>query len=170
MINDPLLPGRDRPEMPPPPSVEGADPAIGSRKLGGAARQKHPAMSARILATGISIASVITMTSNYTQAQKADEAAKAAAKAAADAAAKAVADAAAAQAAAAQAAALAAAQAAALAAAQAAADNRGVDGGGQTYAAPNYQAPVVITVPPAPATSGSGSGSPSTNQRSSGSN
>ena len=168
MINDPLLPRQGRAEIPPPPP--GADESgSGVRRLAPrAARQKHPAMSARILATGISIASVITMTSNYTQAQKADEAAKAAAKAAADAAAQAAADAAATQAAAAQAAA----QAAADAAAQSAGSNQGVvvDGNGGTTATPAPQAPVVITVPPAPATPGPAAGSPSTNQRSSGSN
>lgn len=167
MINDPLLPRPGRTEIPPLPPGAGESGSEVRRPAPRAVRQKHPAMSARILATGISIASVITMTSNYTQAQKADEAAKAAAKAAADAAAKAAADAAAAQAAAAQAAA----QAAADAAAQSAGSNQGVlDGSGGTTATPAPQAPVVITVPPAPATPGPAAGSPSTNQRSSGSN
>lgn len=159
MLNDPLLPGRGGSDVPPPPPSAGR----GERRPSAPVRQKHPAMSARILALGISTAAVITITSNYTKAQKADEAAKAAAQAAADAAAKAAAEAAAqAQAAAAAAAAQAAADAAA---AQAAADAATAQA-----STPAYQAPVVVTVPPAPASPGRTSNSPSTNQRSSGSN
>lgn len=159
MINDPLLPGNSSDVPPPPPAGKGS-----ARRAPGAKRQKHPAMSARILALGISVAAAITITSNYAKAQKADEAAKAAAQAAADAAAKAAAEAAA------QAAAKAAAEALAAAAAAAAANESIVstNGSGQSIT-PNTQPRVVVTVPPAPANPGRASNSGSTKQRSSGS-
>ena len=157
MINDPLLPGRASADVPPPPPPSGSG---SPRRSVGPVRQKHPAMSARILALGVSTAAVITITSNYTKAQRADEAAKAAADAAAQAAAEA----------AAQAAAAAAAQAAAQAAAAAAANQNLVDTSGSSQVTPTTQAPVVVTVPPAPANPGRAANTPSTNQRSSGSN
>ena len=64
MINDPLLNTTvtDVPLAPPAP------PVVRTARTG--ARKKHPAISARILATGLSVTSLIGLTTGYTLSQK----------------------------------------------------------------------------------------------------
>ena len=64
MINDPLLNTTvtDVPLAPPAP------PVVRTARTG--ARKKHPAISARILATGLSVTALIGLTTGYTLSQK----------------------------------------------------------------------------------------------------
>ena len=61
MINDPLL-NTTATDVPPAPSV--------ARTARTTTRKKHPAISARILATGLSATALIGLTSGYTLSQK----------------------------------------------------------------------------------------------------
>jgi hypothetical protein len=61
MINDPLL-NTTSTDTPPAPSVAGTARTSG--------RKKHPAISARILATGLSVTALIGLTTGYTLSQK----------------------------------------------------------------------------------------------------
>lgn len=61
MINDPLL-NNTATDVPPAPSV--------SRTARTSGRKKHPAISARILATGLSVTALIGLTTGYTLSQK----------------------------------------------------------------------------------------------------
>ena len=61
MINDPLL-NTSATDVPPAPPV--------ARTARTGARKKHPAISARILATGLSATALIGLTSGYTLSQK----------------------------------------------------------------------------------------------------
>jgi hypothetical protein len=61
-MNDPLLPPTMNTPTPPPPAVV--------RTVRTGSRRKHPAMSARILALGLSTTAVIGMTTGYSLAQK----------------------------------------------------------------------------------------------------
>lgn len=61
MMNDPLL-NISTIEVPPAPPV--------ARTARTGARKKHPAMSARILAAGLSVTALIGLTSGYTLSQK----------------------------------------------------------------------------------------------------
>jgi hypothetical protein len=61
MINDPLL-NNTATNVPPAPSV--------SRAARTSGRKKHPAISARILATGLSVTALIGLTTGYTLSQK----------------------------------------------------------------------------------------------------
>ena len=61
MINDPLL-NNTATDVPPAPSV--------SRTARTSGRKKHPAISARILATGLSATALIGLTTGYTLSQK----------------------------------------------------------------------------------------------------
>jgi hypothetical protein len=64
MINDPLL-NNNNTGMPPVPP---APPVARAARTG--ARKKHPAISARILATGLSATALIGLTTGYTLSQK----------------------------------------------------------------------------------------------------
>ena len=64
MINDPLL--NNNFEIPPAPPV--------ARTARTSSRKKHPAVSARILATGLSVTALIGLTTGYTLSQKASAA------------------------------------------------------------------------------------------------
>ena len=61
MINDPLL-NTSATDVPPAPPV--------ARTARTSTRKKHPAISARILATGLSVTALIGLTSGYTLSQK----------------------------------------------------------------------------------------------------
>ena len=61
MINDPLL-NTTVTDVPPAP------PVVRTARTG--ARKKHPAISARILATGLSVTALIGLTTGYTLSQK----------------------------------------------------------------------------------------------------
>lgn len=61
MINDPLL-NNTATDVPPAPSV--------ARTARTSGRKKHPAISARILATGLSVTALIGLTTGYTLSQK----------------------------------------------------------------------------------------------------
>lgn len=61
MINDPLL-NTTTTDVPPAP------PVVRTARTG--ARKKHPAISARILATGLSVTALIGLTTGYTLSQK----------------------------------------------------------------------------------------------------
>ena len=64
MINDPLL--NNNFDTPPAPPV--------ARTARTSSRKKHPAVSARILASGLSVAALIGLTTGYTLSQKASAA------------------------------------------------------------------------------------------------
>ena len=74
-MNDPLLPidpllNKTATTMYPPPAPQPTIAPTVQKKASVPMRKKHPALSARILAVGLSTTALIGMTSGYTMAQK----------------------------------------------------------------------------------------------------